>query len=773
MESKLTFLYPSKRCFVLRTLFWGLLALNSSTLVLAGPVLKGHVLDEIESLPKQGAVEDNASLTLGIGLPLRDPQGLQDLLNRLYNPQDPLYRHFLKPDEFTQRFGPSESDYQALRAFLESQGLKVAHAFSNRLLLDVSGSASTIRRVFHVNLDYYQRADGSRFYANDSDPTPDSPVPINHISGLNNFHKPFPKLKKIPGSTALVRGPKTGTGPGGFYRGKDFRDAYVPDVPATVNGAGQSVALLEYDGYLMSDITSYLSGSNPPVTAAAPVSVFCDGATTSNPTSEGVTNGNEDEVVLDIDMVNVMAPGAQVVVYLVPGAIFNSGTIGQYDTAANDMLNQMATDDTCNQISSSWGGYGDGSTPAIFSTLAAQGQAYFEASGDGGSYVGSNSISSDPSLYQSQYETIVGGTGLTTTTPSGSPISLSYISESTWTDSLGASSGGIAPALSIPSYQSSVSMNTNGGSTTSRDIPDVSMVAHNGYLTSENGGYTGLIEGTSMASPLWAAYWALANQEAKALGNGPLGFANTPLYNAAKSVWYSTDFHDIADGSDNNGTLTCSLTNCTFHPHSGPYTAVSGYDLATGWGSPKGQNLIDEMNGHTPTSTVTSTPTVTFTPTVTRTPTQTDTPCGFPGNTCTPTPTNTLTATPTVTPTSTRTYTPTITFTPTVTFTPTQTLTPTYTPTQFLSSLGGAVLAPVPVSAGNPICLFPDRPITGSQWDIFNFVGESVASLSFSAPLYNCWNTQGVAPGIYLIRLQLSYSDGTTATQWKKIVVTR
>ncbi len=530
----------------------------------AGPVLKGHVLEEISSLPKWGAVEDSAILRLGIGLSLRNPQDLQDLLTRLYDPHDALYRHFLTPDDFVLRFGPSESDYQALIAFVQSQGLTVTGTFPSREQLDVAGKASDIRKVFHVNLDYYQRPDGSRFYANDSDPTPDSPVPIHYISGLNNFHRPFSKLKKASKSQSGEHsiGPKTGTGPDGFYRGNDFRDAYVPNVPVTVNGAGQSVALLEYDGYILSDITSYLAGSNPPVTAAAPVPVFCDGATSSNPSSQGVTNRNEDEVVLDIDMVNCMAPGAQVVVYMVPGAIFNSGTQAQYDTAADDMLLQMANDGTCLQISSSWGGYGDGNTTTYEIRLAAQGQAYFEASGDGGSYiqissihgspVTTNTISQDPSLYSSIYETLVGGTGLTTTTPSGSPITLSYTSETTWTDSLGAGSGGIASGLmNIPSYQSSVPMSTNGGSTQYRDLPDVSMCAQNGYLISENGGYKGLIEGTSMASPLWAAYWALGNQEAKAAEKGPLGSANPPLYQIAKGSNYSADFHDIADGSDN------------------------------------------------------------------------------------------------------------------------------------------------------------------------------------------------------------------------------
>ena len=42
---------------------------------------------------------------------------------------------------------------------------------------------------------------------------------------------------------------------------------------------------------------------------------------------------------------------------------------------------------------------------------------------------------------------------------------------------------------------------------------------------------------------------------------------------------YSTDFHDITSGT------------------SGSYSAVTGYDLVTGWGSPNGTGLINALAG--------------------------------------------------------------------------------------------------------------------------------------------------------------------------------
>jgi hypothetical protein len=98
--------------------------------------------------------------------------------------------------------------------------------------------------------------------------------------------------------------------------------------------------------------------------------------------------------------------------------------------------------------------------------------------------------------------------------------------------------------------------------------------------------------------------------------------------------------------------------------------------------------------------------------------------------------------------------------------------TPTITPTQNLSNGLGVVLAPVPVKKGEAICLYPDSPIAGSKWQIHNVVGVSVANLAFDSPLGNCWNTSGVAPGIYFVRLTLAYVDGRETRAWKKVVVT-
>jgi hypothetical protein len=132
-------------------------------------------------------------------------------------------------------------------------------------------------------------------------------------------------------------------------------------------------------------------------------------------------------------------------------------------------------------------------------------------------------------------------------------------------------------------------MASNGGSTVYRNVPDVAMVAKNVYTRWTNGAETDKDEwGTSTATPLWAAVCALANQQAAAQGNAPVGFANPALYAAGKGCCYSNTFHDIADGSNNH-------IQCNKGIDVGPFYAVAGYDLCAGWGTPAGWNTIHAL----------------------------------------------------------------------------------------------------------------------------------------------------------------------------------
>jgi hypothetical protein len=122
-------------------------------------------------------------------------------------------------------------------------------------------------------------------------------------------------------------------------------------------------------------------------------------------------------------------------------------------------------------------------------------------------------------------------------------------------------------------------MAANGGSTKMRNIPDVALTADIQMFLIQSNGQAVVVGGTSAAAPLWSGFVALANQQAAANGKPSVGFLNPLLYGIGKGSNYLVDLNDIRSGS-NNG-----------------FSAVSGYDLTTGWGSPAGQHLINDLTG--------------------------------------------------------------------------------------------------------------------------------------------------------------------------------
>lgn len=528
--------------------------------VFARQILHGQRPLAVSYLSPTGRLPASARLDLGIGLPLRNQDKLNRLLRQLYDPASPDFRHYLTPSQFTEQFGPTEQDYQALIDFAQANGLTVTATYPNRELLDVNGSVAEIERVFHVTLrTYWDPRQNRTFYAPDVEPSFDLTVPVLHISGLDNYFKPRPMFVKVipmaerPGVTADL-----GSGPSGSYMGNDFRAAYVPDVSPSLNGAGQSIALLELDGYYPNDIRDYeMSNGLPNVTLT---NILVDEA--SAPPGAG-----NSEVALDIEMAIAMAPGiSNVMVYQGP----NPGT----SLNLLHLLQQIATDNVAKQISSSWSIGDDPNFDTVYLQYATQGQSFFQSSGDNDAYYPGIPQSADATNI-----TLVGGTTLYTSGPGGS-----WQSETVWNWGGGSGSGGgiSLNGYSLPYWQQGINMTTNHGSTSLRNVPDVALTADNIFIIADNG-TPKFVGGTSAAAPLWAAFTALVNQQAKLSGQPPVGFINPAIYAIGKGAFYGSDFHDITTGNNTNAYV----------PNN--YYAVPGYDLCTGWGTPRGLNLITAL----------------------------------------------------------------------------------------------------------------------------------------------------------------------------------
>ena len=416
--------------------------------------------------------------------------------------------------------------------------------------VQLKGSVAAVETAFHVTISLYHDPIANRdFYAPDREPTVDLPFQLWHISGLDNYSIPRPQLvRRHPGMKPPAT---TGSCPQQSFCGSDMRAAYYDGTALT--GKGQNIGLLEYAGFDIADVNTYYKNAGQKRTAKVK-GISTDGSSVNCFASQSC---DDTEQTIDITQALGMAPGVTTVYVYVS------------DNSDTALLGSMSSHSPLPlQLSSSWGW--DPPDPSTddpyFKKMAAQRQSFFQASADSGGYEGSA-----PWPCNSAYVTSVGGTDLTTKGP-GKP----WASETVWPDG----AGGWGTNVPIPSWQKlkGVITKVNEGSKTYRNAPDVSANANYtfyvcAYQTTCTENYWG---GTSFAAPMWAGYLALTNQQAKAHGDKPPGFINPTIYPLGLGSGYHTDFHDITVGS--NG-----------------FPATKGYDLASGWGSPNTDGLVNAL----------------------------------------------------------------------------------------------------------------------------------------------------------------------------------
>jgi len=165
----------------------------------------------------------------------------------------------------------------------------------------------------------------------------------------------------------------------------------------------------------------------------------------------------------------------------------------------------------------------------------------------------------------------VGGTALDASYRTGA-----YHGEMAWNQDTGVSAGGFSSLFRRPSYQDDIP-----GTGAMRGVPDVAANADSttAMALTFTGGVLIPAQGTSAATPLWAAVIALADQEA----GRHLGLVNPAIYRIARSGAYHRAFHDVVTGDNSVIWPTGVFVG---------YEAGPGWDPVTGWGSPNAQVLV-------------------------------------------------------------------------------------------------------------------------------------------------------------------------------------
>lgn len=578
--------------------------------------LSGQISPLISHAQLLGTADAQQQLQLSVGLQLRNQQDLQTLLSELYNPHSSMYHQFLTPQQFADEFAPTADQQQQVASYLRSQGLTVTSIAPNGLLIDATATVAQAEAAFQVAINNYKV--GSRtFYANASAPIVPASISslIVSIGGLDNAVKLKP-LSQGTVATPTTNGKharhtqraaqQTGYGP------SDLTGSYdeTPLQSAGINGSSQTVAIFELDGYTSSDITQYLQ--NYGLGSININNVLVDGST-------GSAGAGAIEVELDIEVVAAMAPKASQLIYEGPNST----------QGVNDTYNKIVTDDKAQVMSSSWGECESASGASELQTLdgifkqgAAEGISMFAAAGDAGAYDCQDTNLAVDSPAGDPYITGVGGTSLQESNGT-------YGSETVWSNPSDTSEGpegaggggGISNTFKMPSWQTGPGVQ-NQYSNGNREVPDVSADADpsTGYavyctVTAAGCSSSGWIEvgGTSAAAPLWAGSTAVVNQYLQQQGKSRVGFYNPTLYQLAATQQAHKPFHDITSGNN-------------LH-----YPATTGYDEASGLGSPDIYNIAQDLaGGTTPPPTPTPGPSPTPSPTATITPSPTTTPSPTP-----------------------------------------------------------------------------------------------------------------------------------------------
>lgn len=483
-----------------------------------------------ERTPLAGAVAvgpSDAGERVEVTLRLRPRTPLPDVAS---DPEALLTRGAL-----ARRHGAQERDVAAVEDFAREHALDIVAARPAERAVVLGGSVAALGRAFGVALERYEHAGGT--YRGRVGPLhlpPQLAGALEGVFGLDDRPQTTPHFRR----RAVHH-----EGRGGFTPPQVAR---LYDFPEHLDGAGQTIALLEVSGgYRRPDLDVYFAALGLRVPRLANVSV--DNGSNSpigDPTSD------DSEVLLDIEVAGALAPGARLAVYWAPNT--ERGFIDAVTRVVHDTARRPTV------LSISWGAAESTWThqamrvlDGVFLSAAAVGVTVLAASGDDGSRDGVHDGHPHVDFPASSPHALgCGGTRLHLHRDGR----LSH--EAAWDDS----GGGISAIFVAPPWQRDL---------TARGVPDVAAEADpdTGYSVRVDGEEQ-VLGGTSAAAPLWAALVARVNQRRAR----PMGLVAPKLYGPARSA-----LRDVTSGSN------------------GAYTARIGWDECTGLGTPRGAELLQAL----------------------------------------------------------------------------------------------------------------------------------------------------------------------------------
>jgi len=493
-------------------------------------------------------------------------------------PKTPLTRA-----EAAAKYGASPDDIKKVGEVLGRYGLDVIRSDAATRSVELSGPITALEKAFQVKLFRYAHEDGEYRGRTGSIHVPaELDRIVAGVYGLDNRKVIRRRKRRLPARLELTANTASHRG---FFPA-ELAELYRFPVG---DGAGQSIGILEFGGgVLPDDLELFCKRVGVSVPDVVPVSV-----------DHAATNIDDDaavEVMLDIEVIAGVCPKATIPVYFGPD-LSERSLIDTVDRAIHDQVNNPFV------LSISWGDFeesqrwSDGTLDRInesFQEAALMGVTICVASGDDGTDDGAGDGHAHADFpASSPFVLAVGGTDLRV--PQGRAV------ERAWKDgdgrrpviggTGGSGGGGVSSHFPRPDFQREITIESiNPGAIVGRVLPDVAAHAQTdsrttGYFQVTDG--RGFLDGgTSASAPLWAALIGLVNAELqKQKGvNARAGYLTPVLYQAGEQgkPIGSVVCTDITVGDNASAAI-------------GGYHATSGYDAVTGWGSPIGTALLEEL----------------------------------------------------------------------------------------------------------------------------------------------------------------------------------
>ena len=556
----------------------GLVAGRSSTLPRGGP---GATLGGSPDEPDRDVGATDAATVVRFSVVLEQPGAaqLRVFLDGLDDPSSPDYRAFLPAKDFGRRFGLPDRDIDTVERWLEGRGFDVTSRPAQRTSLGVRGTAGQVEAAFGVALRDRIDPLGRRYHAPDAEP----PVPTD-LTSLVASITDLDSEPHDPSGVPLYGAPGGQLTPAAVARAYEIEAMHARGL----YGEGQTIGIVSFDTFLKEDVDAFDVAAGIAAIAGKP----SPAVRVDRLPDAGLTPGrNTNEVNLDIDVVRTIAPLAQIIDYEAPN-----------DGAFAPVLREINDRGLVDIVTISWGRCERKKSASQrkaadmeFEAAYAADINVFVASGDHGAYgcryfptptgqprYRDLGLSADyPSV--NPHVIAVGGTYLSVLTDG------TYLAETAWDDALSgwATGGGVSTEYDRSAWQLGPGVD-NRYTTGKRQVPDVAGPADDAsgfmvvYTPPGKARRTTTSGGTSAASPFWAASMILVRQLAEQRGvgrdgRGRLGHLAPLLYDLAQSAPAGALFHDITIG----GNL--------YHD------ATSGWDYATGLGSPRVGPLADAI----------------------------------------------------------------------------------------------------------------------------------------------------------------------------------